>query len=194
MVECSNESAFREPLARHVAELLAGAGLPTGFDPRRGYDHGTFVPLYVMYPDASVPVVQLSLREGYDPDEHLAAGRAIASLRDENVLIVGSGSSFHNLRLFGAAGRDASHDFDAWLHRALVDGPVAERDERLRNWESAPSARLAHPWEEHLMPLHVVAGAAEGERAVVDFHDREFFGGIAMTNFRFGELPAAVPA
>jgi aromatic ring-opening dioxygenase catalytic subunit (LigB family) len=171
-------------LAERVAALIQAAGLPVARDARRGFDHGAFCTLAPMYPDADVPVVQLSLRRGLAPAEHLALGRALAPLRDEGVLILGSGFSFHNLRLYGAAGREPSAAFDAWLQEAL---PNAEgRAERLQAWGQAPAARMAHPREEHLLPLMVVAGTAEGEAASCNYHETEFLGGVTASSFRFG--------
>ena len=176
-------------LARRVQALIAGAGLPAAFDAARGFDHGTFSPMAAIYPAADVPVVQLSLRRGLDAAEHLALGRALAPLRREDVLIVGSGLSYHNLRNFGPSARDASHAFDDWLDQAVVRTPPARRDAALVAWEAAPAARLAHPREEHLIPLMVAAGAAEGEAAERIYHEDDFMGGIAVSSFRFGAAP-----
>lgn len=172
-------------VAARTVELLADAGLPTAEDADRGYDHGTFVPLYVMYPEADVPVVQLSLTHGYDPDQHLAAGRALAPLRDEGVLIVGSGLSYHNLREFGPTAEEPSRRFDTWLHAAMVDGSPAERTEALRHWEQAPSARFAHPAEDHLVPLMVAVGAAESESAHRIYHEA-MMGSVTASSYRLG--------
>ena len=139
--------------------LLAAARLPVATDPDRGYDHGTFVPLKLAYPDADIPVLQLSLVRGLDPAKHLAIGRALAPLRDEGVFIVGSGMSYHNLRAFHPSAAPAARAFDAWLRDAVLREP-AERDAALAQWAQAPSARAVHPREEHLLPLMVVAGAA----------------------------------
>jgi aromatic ring-opening dioxygenase catalytic subunit (LigB family) len=172
-------------LAQRVKELLEAAGIPAALDGERGFDHGAFAPLQAMYPEADVPVVQLSLKQGYDPAEHLAIGRALAPLRDEGVLIVGSGLSFHNLRLWGAAARAPSQEFDTWLDEALRS-PPAERTRRLEQWEQAPSARVAHPEEDHLVPLMVALGAAEDEPATRVYHESEFMGGVAASSYRFG--------
>jgi aromatic ring-opening dioxygenase catalytic subunit (LigB family) len=148
-------------LAARAADLLRQAGLPAALDPDRGYDHGVFIPLKVVYPDADVPVVQMSLHHSLDPALHLAAGRALASLRDEGVLIVGSGMSFHNLRAYGnPAALEPSRLFDHWLDHAVEAEPAA-RAEQLARWQQAPAARISHPREEHLIPLMVAAGAAE---------------------------------
>lgn len=150
-------------LARRVRDLLEGAGFPTAENTKRGFDHGTFVPLKVTWPEADIPCVQLSLKRGLDPAEHIAMGRALAPLRDEGVLIVGSGMSYHNLRAFGPAGRAPSEAFDAWLNEASTAEP-AERASRLSAWTKAPAARQVHPREEHLLPLMVIAGAAGDDR------------------------------
>jgi aromatic ring-opening dioxygenase catalytic subunit (LigB family) len=155
-------------LAARVRVLLEAAGFATGEDAARGFDHGTFVPLKLTYPDADVPTVQLSLKGGLDPAEHLAMGRALAPLRDEGVFIVGSGMSYHNLRALHPRAQPVAETFDAWLHEtALLDAP--ERDARLTTWSQAPAARQAHPREEHLLPLMVVAGAAGADRGTRGF-------------------------
>ena len=174
-------------LAQRVQALIEAAGLPAASDAHRGYDHGTFVPLYVMYPKADVPVVQLSLRATFDPLEHVALGRALAPLREEGVLIVGSGLSYHNLRRLGPPAAAPSAAFDAWLQETMKAAP-AERVERLAKWESAPAARLAHPREEHLIPLMVALGAAEDEVATCVFHEVGGFTGT-VSSFRIGAAP-----
>jgi aromatic ring-opening dioxygenase catalytic subunit (LigB family) len=156
-------------LARRVRKLLDAAGLATAEDADHGWDHGVFVPLKLMTPDADIPVVQLSLRADLDPEAHLAAGRALRPLRDEGVLIVGSGMSWHNMRGFSPAFTERSAAFDGWLHGAVTD--PAGRDTALARWDAAPHAREAHPREEHLLPLMIAAGAASGEPAVVAFRD-----------------------
>lgn len=173
-------------LAQQIVSLLQGAGLAAGEDPRRGFDHGMFIPLLLMFPDADIPVVQLSLRHDLDPEAHLAAGRALAPLRDDNVLIVGSGMSFHNMRGYGDPRfGPVSDEFDAWLIQTIEADP-AERSDRLRQWDSAPSARLSHPprAEEHLIPLFVAAGAAGDDRGRRVFSDRVME--TTLSGFRFG--------
>ena len=172
-------------LAERTAELIAAAGLPTHLDETQGFDHGTFAPLYVMYPEANVPVYQVSMKRGYDPALHFALGRALAPLRDEGVLIVGSGLSYHNLRLFGPGAKEPSAGFDAWLGDVMAMQPD-ERTKALIDWESAPYARVCHAREDHFVPLFAALGAAEGEKAVRVYHDTELFGGVTASSYRIG--------
>lgn len=171
-------------LAPRVATMLEHAGLPTHLDDQQGFDHGTFSMLAVMYPEADVPVLQVAMRKGYDPAQHMALGRALAPLRDEDVLIIGSGYSYHNFQP-----RDPERDsiaFDAWLKQTLVDSEPAERTRRLLDWEQAPSARAAHPREDHLVPLFVAAGAAENEPGQQIYREEKIFGAITASSYRFG--------
>jgi aromatic ring-opening dioxygenase catalytic subunit (LigB family) len=156
-------------LAMHVRELLESAGFKTAEDPTRGFDHGAFVPLKLAYPNADVPAVQLSLKRGLDPATHIAMGRALAPLRDEGVFIIGSGMTFHNLRAFSPHAAPVAEAFDEWLREAATL-EEKERNERLIRWSEAPGARLAHPREEHLLPLMVVAGAAGADCGVVGYN------------------------
>ncbi|HVY30867.1 MAG TPA: class III extradiol ring-cleavage dioxygenase [Polyangiaceae bacterium] len=156
-------------LAQRVQSLLAAAGIASDNDGERGFDHGTFVPLKLAYPDAEIPTVQLSLKAGLDPKEHLAIGRALEPLRSEGVFIIGSGMTYHNMRAMGPQGRPAASAFDAWLRDAATR-PARERESRLAEWTSAPAARAAHPREEHLLPLMVVAGAAGDDVGRVSYH------------------------
>lgn len=172
--------------AERVRGLIEATGLAARVDPLRGFDHGTFTPLAVIYPDADVPVLQLSMRQGYDPAEHIAIGRALAPLRDEGVVIVGSGLSYHNLRAFGPQARVPSAAFDAWLDETLVNSQPTDRIERLIHWEQAPAARQAHPREDHLLPLMVAVGAAENDPARCVYRQHDFFGGISVSSYLFG--------
>lgn len=171
-------------LADRVRTLLAEAGISSAANPERGFDHGVFVPFKLIVPDADIPVVQLSVKTGLDPAEHLAAGRALAKLRDEGVLIVGSGMSWHNMRGFSPRFTQASIVFDEWLKAAIAD--PAGRDERLAHWVDAPFGRDAHPREEHLIPLLVAAGAAEGEPGTTIFTDQVM--NVAISAFAFGPM------
>lgn len=171
-------------LARTLVGRLQAAGLPAQIDPERGFDHGVFIPFLLIYPQAQIPIVQLSLQSDLDPARHLAIGAALAPLREQGVLIVGSGYSYHNMRGYGGAGQRASIEFDAWLHDAVTNPDPALRTASLTRWAEAPSARMSHPREEHLLPLMVVAGAAGGDPGQRIFSDRVW--GIATSGFRFG--------
>ena len=173
-------------LAGRIVELLEAAGEPARIDPQRGYDHGVFIPLKLMFPKADIPVVQLSLRRDMDPVAHIAAGRALAALRDEGVLIVGSGMSFHNMRGYGDARyTPVSAKFDDWL-TAAVESDAHQREAMLRDWTSAPHARDSHPpgGEEHLLPLLVAAGAA-GDSEGRKVYSEEVMK-TTLSAFRFG--------
>jgi aromatic ring-opening dioxygenase catalytic subunit (LigB family) len=177
-------------VAERVQELLQQAGFQVNSDPKRGFDHGVFAPLAVAYPEAKVPILQLSLRSDYDPVAHFAVGRALSPLRKEGVLIIGSGLSYHNLRRMGVAGKVPAQEFDDWLTKVVKES-AESRNLHLMNWSQAPSARIAHPQEDHLVPLFVAVGAAETEVADRIYHEDNFFGGIAVSSFRFGKLPSA---
>lgn len=171
-------------LASRVRDLLNAAGIANDADADRGYDHGTFIPLKLTYPDADVPAIQLSLKQGLDPAEHIALGRALQPLRDEDVFIIGSGMTFHNLRAFrDPRAAPVADAFDAWLRDSMTLD-ADRRNERLRQWTSAPAARAAHPREEHLLPLMVASGAAGDDRAVVAFNDT--FTGLRLSAYHFG--------
>lgn len=171
-------------LAARVQALLTAAGIANASDAQRGFDHGTFVPLKVAWPDAQVPTLQLSLQRGLDPQVHLAIGRALAPLRKEGVFIVGSGMSYHNMRGFGdPRAKQASQEFDRWL-QATVALPAAQRDDQLRRWTQAPSARQVHPREEHLLPLMVIAGAADGDAGRLGYGGELM--GVAISGHHFG--------
>ncbi len=163
-------------LAERIAGLLEKNGIPARIDTQRGFDHGLFIPLKLMDPRADIPAIQLSLLHGLDPAAHIAMGRALRELMSENILIIGSGFSFHNQNAFfgqGAGAPDPANDaFQDWLVETCA-GPLSqsEREQRLIEWEQAPSARYCHPREEHLLPLHVCLGMA-GRPAAVVFDDQ----------------------
>jgi aromatic ring-opening dioxygenase catalytic subunit (LigB family) len=163
--------AYGEPaLAAQAANLLRMAGFLANVEPNYGWDHGVFIPLKVMFPKADIPVVAMSLHTSLDAKLHCKLGQAINSLRDEGVLIVGSGMSFHNLRYFNEGG-PASQAFHQWLDHALA-GDWSERTDRLSKWEMAPGGRASHPREEHLIPLMVASGAGGNSPA------RKLWGGM----------------
>jgi aromatic ring-opening dioxygenase catalytic subunit (LigB family) len=171
-------------LAGRVQDLLREAGFTTAADQERGFDHGTFVPLKLTYPDADIPAIQLSLRRGLDPAEHIRMGRALEPLRDEHVFVIGSGMTFHNLRLFRDPRSHAvSETFDAWLRQVMALG-APERNNALSRWADAPGARLAHPREEHLIPLMVASGAAGSDEAALAYNGA--FAGIRLSAWHFG--------
>ncbi|QCG68341.1 DODA-type extradiol aromatic ring-opening family dioxygenase [Pseudomonas veronii] len=172
-------------LAARIAALLSQAQQPAQENPERGFDHGMFIALKLMFPDANVPVVQLSLRHDLDAQAHLDAGRALAPLRDDGVLIIGSGMSFHNMRGYGDPRfGPISAEFDRWLVEAVESEP-AQREQALANWAQAPSARLCHPprAEEHLLPLMLAAGAAVEDAGQCIFTDHVME--TTLSAFRF---------
>jgi len=171
-------------LAQRMRSLLRDAGIDSADEPERGFDHGVFVPLKVMVPDADIPTVSLSLRPYLDPAFHRKIGAALAPLRDDGVLILGSGNSYHNMRGFMAGdGLEASRRFDAWLHDAVIRTGAA-RSAALDAWAGAPAAADSHPREEHLIPLMIAAGAAADEPGAAVFSD--VIMGAQLTGVRFG--------
>ena len=158
--------------ANKIAGLLEEHKIPARIDPQRGFDHGLFIPLKLMYPQADIPCLQLSLIRGLNPLTHIALGNALRGLKDENILVIGSGFSFHNMRAFswqGSGAADPANDaFQDWLIEGCT-GPIPQQDreQRLIEWEHAPSARYCHPREEHLLPLHVCLGMAGGPAKLI---------------------------
>ncbi|UTF61572.1 class III extradiol ring-cleavage dioxygenase [Gilvimarinus sp. DA14] len=152
-------------LAGEVADVLTASGFNTGQNSERGLDHGVFVPLKIMYPQADIPVVQLSLMQNLNAAEHIATGEALRGLRQEGLLVIGSGFSFHNMREFFSGSHLSSQKnaaFETWLEDICTNPDYAESErlESLRQWQSAPYAQFCHPRAEHLMPLMVCAGLA----------------------------------
>jgi aromatic ring-opening dioxygenase catalytic subunit (LigB family) len=156
-------------------------------DDKRGYDHGTFVPMMVAFPDVNVPVVQLSLIKGLNPQTHIKMGKALEPLRKEGVLIIGSGMSYHNMQGFmseSLTGASVSKHFDDWLTQSVEKNNAYERNELLINWEKAPMARDSHPRSEHLIPLFVAAGAAGNDTAIRDYSG--LLMSINISGYKFG--------
>lgn len=152
-------------LAQKISNLLQGAGISNTLDDKRGFDHGMFIPLLLMYPEANIPVVQVSLCSSLDPELHIKMGHALAPLLDEDILILGSGFTFHNMGAFfrpESERKKPNEAFEAFLKETLLSPSLstAERAQRLVQWATAPGARFCHPREEHLIPLHVCFGAA----------------------------------
>lgn len=153
-------------LAERIRQALEQSGIPARLDPQRGFDHGLFVPLKIMYPEADIPCVQLSLVDSLDAATHIAIGQALRGLEQENLLVIGSGFSFHNMRAFFAPATPeidaANRAFEDWLEDTCASTALDEneRTRRLVQWEQAPHARFCHPREEHLLPLQVCYGLA----------------------------------
>lgn len=174
-------------IARRVAELLSAGGLPTDIDTRRGLDHGAWVPLIVAWPDADIPVLQLSVQTRLGPEHHYRLGQLLAPLREEGVLIIGSGSFTHDLSSFRISGgridapeQDWVHVFAEWMASALREG----RTDDLLNYRTrAPEAAHNHPTEEHLLPLYVALGAGAGK--VDHMHQSTTYGILRMDAFAF---------
>lgn len=170
-------------VALRARALIAAAGFPVGEESARGWDHGVFIPMKVAVPDADIPLAQLSLRKDLDPEAHIAIGRALAPLRDEGVLIVGSGMSFHNLRARGPQVTPVADEWDAALTDAVTDSDPARRAMRVAAWAELPHARFAHPREEHLLPLMVALGAGGDGPAICDYCDHVM--GWTVSGYRF---------
>jgi aromatic ring-opening dioxygenase catalytic subunit (LigB family) len=171
-------------IAQEVTQCLELAGIPIKTDMSRGFDHGTFVPLRKVYPQADIPIIQFSIKHTMKPEEHLRVGKALAPLREKGILILGSGMSYHNFAGFmNAKGGQDSIEFDAWLTETIKANPQ-ERNQRLTQWDSAPAGREAHPQEDHLIPLMVVAGAAGDDLGHCDFTGSVL--GVTVSAYRFG--------
>jgi aromatic ring-opening dioxygenase catalytic subunit (LigB family) len=168
-------------VAARVARLLSEAGIAHEVDTQRGLDHGVFVPMLIVDAPAEIPVVMLSILRDFDPARHIALGRALAPLRDENVLILGSGNTWHGPMGPGAA--SASEAFEDWVLGALTQPGASARQAALQRWESAPYARAAQRREDHLMPLLVVAGAGHEDPVHRSFLDK--VGGLSTSCYRF---------
>jgi len=178
------DAAGAPDLARRAKTLIEAAGFPVGEEATRGWDHGVFVPMKVAVPGADIPLAQLSLRADLEPVAHIAIGRALEPLRDEGVLIVGSGMSFHNLRERGPHVTARADDWDAALTEAVTDPDPATRARRVAAWRDLPHAAFAHPREEHLLPLMVVLGAGADDPAQADFTGQVL--GWTVSGYRFG--------
>ncbi|KAF7762739.1 hypothetical protein PUND_b0009 [Pseudoalteromonas undina] len=158
--------AGQPQLANLVQQAIATRNIDSKLDPQRGYDHGMFVPLKIMYPEADIPCVQISLHPSLDPLMHVEIGKALQSIDYDNLLIIGSGFTFHNMRAFGVTQssdvNQQNQAFENWLVSTVADQTLTEqqREQQLLAWQQAPAARFNHPREEHLLPLHVCYGAA----------------------------------
>ena len=162
--------------ADRISKMLQENNIPSRIDPQRGFDHGLFIPLKMMYPNADIPCLQLSLLRGLDPSSHINLGKALHGLVDENILVIGSGFSFHNMHAFSWGGderEDLANDaFQDWLIDTCTgDYTQEQREQKIIEWEKAPSARYCHPREEHLLPFHICQGMA-GNKGRLTFDDR----------------------
>ena len=152
-------------LAARIKQSLDDLNIPAQLDPNRGFDHGMFVPMMLMYPDADIPCVQVSLSNTLDPGLHINIGQALGAALDDDAMLIGSGFSFHNMRAFREPATDTSRSqneaFEAWLLETCSSSNLSEieRSQRLEAWVDAPGARYCHPREEHLLPLYVCYGA-----------------------------------
>lgn len=159
--------------AKRVADCLTEQGIDCRLDNDRGYDHGMFVPLMLMFPKAGIEVVQVSLLASLDAEQHLQLGKALSPMLSDDVLLIGSGFSFHNMqagRSSNSSDLDVGNEaFEDWLLDTLSE-EVDSLDawQRLSQWQEAPSARYCHPREEHLLPLHVCYGAMQQPAAAID--------------------------
>lgn len=174
--EISYPAPGNPELAKEIENLLKAQGIKAAIDTERGFDHGLFIPLMMIYPDADIPAIQLSLTNGLDPLSHIKLGRALKELLSKNILVIGSGFSFHNMMAFNLGSTEEIDDpqnnaFQEWL----IDVCTAEmdcslREEKLINWQTAPGAQYCHPREEHLLPLHLCT-AMTGKKAELIFDD-----------------------
>jgi len=174
-------------LAARVRELLRQAGIESDADERRGIDHGVFIPFKLIFPNADIPIVPLSLRQDLDARAHIAVGAALASLRDEGVLVVGSGMSYHNLRELlrpSSQASEAARQFDRWLASTVAIADGLRRQEALAHWQQAPGALASHPRAEHLLPLMVATGAAGQDPGRIAYSDNLL--GKAISAVQFG--------
>lgn len=176
-------------LAETVAGLIAAAGLPAHQVAREGFDHGTWVPLIMMYPEADIPVVQIAVQPKADPAHHYRLGQALAALPDQDVLVIGSGSTSHNLREMFSGGyqindwaQDWVVEFADWVAAKAEDGA---HDDLIACRDLAPHYRANHPTDEHFLPFHVALGAAGRSAKGRRIHASVQFGVLAMDTYAF---------
>jgi 4,5-DOPA dioxygenase extradiol len=174
-------------LAEKAAALLTDAGLQSAIDPQRGLDHGAWVPLSLMYPQAEIPVIQVSIQSDLDPAHHLRLGQALAPLRADNVLVIGSGSFTHNLSRLRRGETDAAQPPDVVAFANWFDAAISERrtDDLLNYRTRAPYAVQQHPTEEHLLPLYVALGAGGDAPAGERLHSSAMYSSLRMDAYAF---------
>jgi 4,5-DOPA dioxygenase extradiol len=185
MYQLRYEPKGDKALAQDIVNLLAENGLMAGIDENRGLDHGAWVPLKLMYPEADIPVLQLSIQSHLGTGHHYELGRAISKLRDENILIIASGSFTHNLREInwrGGPEAEWSKQFSDWFHAALIKNRVCDL---LAYRRLAPFAQKNHPTDEHLLPIFVALGAASPDPQIKRIHSSVTFGSLRMDAYSF---------
>jgi len=174
-------------LAEQIENLIKASGFITKREYDRGFDHGTFVPFMIAFPKPEIPVVQLSLVKTLDPETHINLGKVLEPLRNEGVLIIGSGMSYHNMRGFMSGSSNTivnSEKFDNWLSKTVLNSNINKRNFALMNWQKAPAALESHPRSEHLVPLFVIAGAAGNDIGMIDYTGTLM--GVKISGYKFG--------
>lgn len=171
-------------LAKQVRDLLSKARISSRFSSQRGFDHGVYSLLYPMFPNADVPIIQVSMKRNYSPIEHFNLGVALSSLRREGVLILGSGNIFHNLKVMGSS-QIQSEQFDRWIADVVTGQNLNLRNSTILDWETAPYARHCHPREDHLVPLFFAMGAGSDEHGSLVYRE-SLIGRVAISCYKFG--------
>lgn len=187
LYEMTYPAAGAPEVAARAAALLEDAGIAPAIDGTRGLDHGAWVPLMLMYPDADIPIAQVSIQMHLGPAHHAAIGAALAPLRDEGVLIVGSGNLTHNLRMLGQRTAEAApfgwaEAFTEWVHWAIMRG---EWEKLLMYEMHAPEPRRNHPTDEHFLPLYIAMGAAGRDARPERVHTSYLDGALSMDSYVF---------
>jgi len=174
-------------LADKIKNLISSSGIPATLDTTRDWDHGVFVPLLLMYPEADIPIVQVSLLSSLDPATHIKIGNALKTLRNDDVLIVGSGFATHNMRAMTSGSSQSIIPWVTWLTGTLTSKDLTneEKEKKLINWAVAPSARFSHPREEHLIPLHVAFGASKNGNAELIYNFTIEDIGMSFASYKF---------
>jgi 4,5-DOPA dioxygenase extradiol len=176
-------------LAGRIAAMLGPAGIENRLDETRGFDHGAWTPMMLAWPSADIPIVQVSIDTRQSPEYHYRLGQALAPLRDENILLVGSGSMTHNLRAFFRGGFPVTAPVEAWVADFLgwLDDRLeaGETDAALQVLDKAPHGRDNHPTPEHILPLFVALGAGGDAAKATKLHASVDHGVLAMDAWRF---------
>ncbi len=180
--------SYPAPGHPHMAEKIQGLlkenNIASELDPNRGFDHGVYSLLYPMFPEADIPIVQVSMKKTFDSLEHFNLGKALKSLRSEGVLIIGSGNIFHNLRAMRNSKKESA-EFDTWIRNVVTDSDLEKRNKNILNWESAPFARFCQPVEDHLVPLFFAMGAASEDKGQL-IYGEPLMNIVSVSSYRFG--------